>query len=195
MTNGHVYPQVDQHQWGTSWAERPLLFHSEAGKNFSLVPAVKDSGLAVLVAGRGAAFGDLFNDGKTDVVINAIDHTPVLLRNVSPDHHHWVEIGLVGGPKSPRDATCATVYLKANGMRMRQDVISSGSYVSSNDRRLHFGLGDSTDAGIAEIHWPSGAKETVKIPAPDRIYTITEAVGITGALCEGKPCAVAKQAK
>jgi hypothetical protein len=193
MTNGHVYPQADEHEWGTTWAERPLLFHNEGGKNFSLVPAVKGTGLAVLVTGRGAAFGDLFNDGKIDVVINAMDHTPVLLRNVSPDHHHWVELGLVGGPKSPRDATCATIYLKANGMRMRQDVLSSGSYVSSSDRRMHFGLGDATDAGTAEIHWPSGAKEFVKIPAPDRIYTITEGVGITGALCGGKPCEAEKQ--
>jgi hypothetical protein len=100
-----------------------------------------------------------------------------------------VELQLVGGPKSPRDATCATVYLKANGMRMRQDVLASGSYISSNDRRLHFGLGDATDAGTAEIHWPSGVKETVKLPAEDRIYTIAEGVGITGALCGGKPCA------
>jgi hypothetical protein len=202
MTNGHVYPQVDQHDWGTSWAERPLLFHNELGKNkneggksFSLVPAVKGTGLAVVTPGRGAAFGDLFNDGKIDVVINSIDSVPVLLRNVNQDHHHWVEIGLVGGPKSPRDATCATVYLKANGMRMRQDVLSSGSYVSSSDRRLHFGLGDATDAGTAEIHWPSGAKEMVRIPAVDRIYTIKEGVGITGALCGGRPCGVAKQAK
>jgi hypothetical protein len=194
MTNGHVYPQVDQHEWGTSWAERPLLFHNESGKSFSLVPAVKGTGLAVVTPGRGAAFGDLFNDGKIDVVINAVDSVPTLLRNVSPDHHHWVEIGLVGGPKSPRDATCATVYLKANAMRMRQDVMSSGSYVSSNDRRLHFGLGDATDAGTAEIHWPSGAKEIVKIPAVDRVYTITEGVGITGALCAGKPCESGKQA-
>jgi hypothetical protein len=81
------------------------------------------------------------------------------------------------------------VYLQANGLRMRQDVLSSGSYISANDRRLHFGLGDATDAGTAEIHWPSGAKETVKIPAVDRIYTIEEGKGITGALCGGKPCA------
>ena len=74
-------------------------------------------------------------------------------------------------------------------MRQRQDVLSSGSYISANDRRLHFGLGDATDAGTAEIHWPSGAKETVKIPAVDRIYTIEEGKGITGALCGGKPCA------
>jgi hypothetical protein len=96
---------------------------------------------------------------------------------------------LVGGPKSPRDATCATVYLTANGMRMRQDVLSSASYISANDRRLHFGLGDSTDAGTAEIHWPSGAKEIVKLPAEDHIYTITEGQGITGVLCGGIKCA------
>ncbi len=194
MTNGHVYPEVDQHDWGTTFAERPLLFHNvpdETGKGrkFQYVPPVKGSGLAVVVPGRGAAFGDLFNDGKIDVIINPVDGPPVLLRNVNPDHHNWVEVGLVGGPKSPRDATCATVYLQANGMRQRRDVLSSGSYISSNDRRLHFGLGDAKDAGTAEIHWPSGAKETVKLPAVDRIYTITEGKGITGALCGGKPCA------
>jgi len=197
--NGHVYPQVDQHDWGTTFAERPLLFHNvpEAtgkGRKFEYVPPVKGTGLAVVIPGRGAAFGDLFNDGKIDVIINPIDGPPVLLRNVNPDHHHWVEMQLVGGPKSPRDATCATVYLSANGMRMRQDVLASGSYISSNDRRLHFGLGDAKDAGTAEIHWPSGAKEMVKIPAEDRIFTITEGKGITGALCGGKPCAGAKSA-
>jgi hypothetical protein len=73
-------------------------------------------------------------------------------------------------------------------MRMRQDVLASGSYISSNDRRLHFGLGDAADAGVAEIHWPSGAKEMVKLPASDRIFTITEGQGITGTLCGQKPC-------
>jgi len=196
MTNGHVYPQVDQHNWGTSFAERPLLFHNvpEAngkGRKFEYVPPVKGTGLADLIPGRGAAFGDLFNDGKIDVVINPIDGPPVLLRNVNPDHHHWVEIKLVGGARSPRDATCATGYLTANGMRQRQDVLASGSYISANDRRLHFGLGNATDAGSLEIHWPSGKKETVKLPAVDRIYTITEGQGITGALCGGIPCEAA----
>jgi hypothetical protein len=144
----------------------------------------------VVTPARGAAFGDLFNDGKIDVVINPIDGPPVLLRNVNPDHHHWVEMKLVGGPKSPRDATCATAYLTANGMRQRQDVLASGSYISSNDPRLHFGLGDASDAGTVEIHWPSGKEETIKLPAVDRIYTITEGQGITGALCGGKPCDV-----
>ncbi len=202
--NGHVYPEVDQHDWGTTWAERPLLFHNvpdgPKDRRFEYIPAVKGTGLAAVIPARGAAFGDLFNDGKIDVIINPIDGPAVLLRNVNPDHHHWVELKLVGGTnpvtgrKSPRDATCATVYLKANGMRMRQDVLASGSYISSNDRRVHFGLGDATDAGNAEIHWPSGARETIKLPATDRIYTIEEGKGITGALCGGNPCADPKAA-
>ncbi len=184
MVNGHVYPQVDQHDWGTTFAERPLLFHnvpSGAGKGrkFDYIPPLKGSGLADVIPARGAAFGDLFNNGKIDVVINPVDGPAVLLRNVNPDHHHWVELKLVGGPKSPRDATCATAYLSANGMRQRQDVLASGSYISANDRRLHFGMGDATDAGTVEIHWPSGAKETIKLPAVDRIFTITEGKGIT----------------
>ena len=199
--NGHVYPEVDEHDWGTTFAERPLLFHnipetSGKGRKFEVIPPVKNTGLADVIPARGAAFGDLFNDGKIDVIINPIDGPPALFRNVNLDKHHWVEIGLVGGKNpvngktSPRDATCATVYLQANGTRQRRDVLSSGSYISANDRRLHFGLGDSTDAGTAEIHWPSGAKQKIKIPAVDRIYTIEEGRGITGALCDGKPCEV-----
>jgi hypothetical protein len=197
-TDGHVYPQVDQHDWGTTFAERPLLFHNipdgPKERKFEYVPPVKGSGLAVVIPGRGAAFGDLFNDGKIDVILNPVDGPPVLLRNVNPDHHHWVGMQLVGGVNpangkaSPPDATCATVFLRANGMRQRQDVLASGSYIGANDRRPHFGLGNATDAGTAEIHWPSGAKESVKLPAVDRIYTITEGKGITGALCGGKPC-------
>jgi hypothetical protein len=197
--NGHVYPQVDQHDWGTTFAERPLLFHNVPDgpkeRKFENVPPVKDTGLAVVVPGRGVAFGDLFNDGKIDAIINPVDGPPVLLRNVNPDRHHWVEMKLVGGvnpangKKSPRDATCATVYLKANGMRQRRDVLSSGSYIGASDRRLHFGVGDARDAGIAEIHWPSGAKEMIKLPAVDRIYTIEEGKGIVDALCGGKTCA------
>jgi hypothetical protein len=151
---------------------------------------VKDTGLAVLVSARGAAFGDLFNDGRIDAVISPIDGAPVLLRNLNPDHNHWVELNLVGGKGSPRDAVGARVFLKANGVRMRQDVLSSGSYISSNDKRAHFGLGAATDAGTAEIHWPSGHMEIVRLPARDIIYTITEGKGITGALCKGTPCSI-----
>jgi hypothetical protein len=184
IINGHVYPEVDRHPaWGTSYAQRPLLYHNIKKGKFELVPPVEGTGLAQVSVGRGAAFGDIFNDGKIDVVINNMDGAPILLRNVNPDHHHWVELKLIGGPKSPRDAVGATVYLIAAGIRQRGDVLSGGSYLSSNDMRVHFGLGDSADAGSAEIHWPSGAKETIKLPAPDRIYTISEGHGITSEPC------------
>jgi hypothetical protein len=190
IVNGHVYPQVDQHpDWGMSYAQRPLLFRNLRNGTFALVPAVEGSGLAAVCVGRGAAFGDLFNDGKIDVVINNLDGVPLLLRNVNPDHNHWVSLQLTGGSKSPRDAVGATVYLTAGGIRQRGDVLSGGSYLSSNDLRVHFGLGEAARIDVVEIHWPSGAREAVKLPAVDRIYTITEGRGITGAWCGGKRCA------
>ena len=121
-----------------------MLFHNIGGKKFETVPAVEGTGLADVIAGRGMAVGDLFNDGKLDAVINVMDGHPVLLRNVSPDKNHWLELKLVGGPKSPRDAVGATVYVTANGMKQRGDVMSGGSYLSSNDPRPHFGLGQAT---------------------------------------------------
>jgi hypothetical protein len=191
MVNGHIYPAAGRMDWGTSYAQRPLLFHNTRDGKFEEAPPVKGSGLASVISGRGAAFGDLFNNGKIDVVINTLDGPPVLLKNVNPDHHHWVELKLQGGSKGPRDAVGATVYLTANGMRQRQDVLSGGSYVSTNDQRPHFGLGDATDAGTAEIHWPTGSKEVVKLPAVDRIFTISEGKGITAAQCGGQACPVA----
>ncbi|HEX4022154.1 MAG TPA: CRTAC1 family protein [Acidobacteriaceae bacterium] len=179
LANGHVYPQVDQHNWGTSFAERPLLFHNvDHGKKFVLMPAVEGTGLADVIPARGAAFGDLFNDGKIDVVINCIDHTPVLLRNVNPDHNHWVELQLIEGSKGPRDAIGATVYLTAGGMRQRGDVMSGGSFESSNSQRLHFGLGQATTVDDVEIHWPYGPVEHVHLPNVDRIFMVEEGKGI-----------------
>ena len=172
--NGHVYPGVDQSDWGTTFAERPLLFRNLHNGKFELVPAVKGTGLAALLTARGAAFGDLFNDGKIDVVINQLNNTPVLLRNVSADHNHWVGIKLVGGPKSPTDAVGTAVYLKAGGIRQRADVISGGSYASSNDFRLHFGLGSSSKIDGVEIHWPSGNVQQLDLSAVDCFFTVTE---------------------
>ena len=177
MSDGHVYPQADKYAWGTSWKQRPMLFHNLQGKSFENVPAVEGSGLADVIAGRGMAVGDLFNDGKLDAVISVMDGHPVLLRNVSPDHNHWLELKLIGGPRSPRDAVGATVYLTANGMKQREDVISGGSYLSSNDPRPHFGLGQATKIDDIEIHWPDGKVEHVPVPGIDRIVTITEGSG------------------
>ena len=188
FVNGHIYPAADRLDWGTSYSQRPLLFHNLRDGRFEETPAVKGSGLAQIISGRGAAFGDLFNDGKIDVVISPIEGPPVLLKNIHQNQHHWVELKLVGGAKSPRDGVGATVYLNANGLRQRQDVLSGGSYASTNDPRPHFGLGDSTDPGSAEIHWPSGAVETVKLPAADRIFTLAEGKGVVGQQCSTDPC-------
>ena len=179
FVSGHVYPQVDKHEWGTSFAERPLLFHNlDHGKKFEVMPAVIGTGLADVIPARGAAFGDLFNDGKIDVVINCLDHTPVLLKNVNDDHNHWVGLLLIGGSKSPRDAVGSTVYVTAGGMRQRGDVMSGGSFESSNDFRLHYGLGDATTVDKVEIRWPDGAKETYTLPGVDRYYAIEEGKGL-----------------
>lgn len=138
---------------------------------FELVPAVEDAGLVLVTVGRGSVFGDIFNEGKIDVVINSLDGVPILLRNVNPDHHHWVELKLIGSDKSPRDAIGATVYLTVNGLGQREDVLNGGSNLSSNDFRIHFGLESAADAGPAEIYWHYGKQ------------------GMTEALCGRKPCA------
>jgi enediyne biosynthesis protein E4 len=134
--------------------------------------------LADVISARGAAFGDLFNDGHIDVVLNVIDSTPVLLRNVMKNSNHWVTFKLVGGKKSPRDAVGAKVFVTAGGARQRADVFSGGSYASSSDERVHFGLGTAAKVEKVEIVWPSGVKEEIAVPGVDRIYTVEEGVGI-----------------
>jgi hypothetical protein len=177
MANSHVYPIVDRMPWGTSYAERPLLFRNLEGKKFEPVPAVEGSGLARVVAGHGLAVGDLFNDGKLDAVINVIDGHPLLLRNVSPDKHAWIDLKLVGGSKSPRDAVGATVYLTAGGKKQRGDVIAGASYASTHDPRVHFGLGDASAVESIEVHWPSGSVEKFTASKLNQVLTLTEGHG------------------
>jgi hypothetical protein len=134
--------------------------------------------LADVIPARGAAFGDLFNDGHIDVVLNNMDSVPALLRNVVKNGNHWISLKLVGGPKSPRDAIGAKVFLTAGGVRQRGDVISGGSYGSSSDERVHFGLGSAAKVEKVEIHWPSGRKEEITVPGIDRILTVEEGKGV-----------------
>src|SRR5882672_10456390 len=178
VANGHVYPAVDQQDWGTTWLQRPQLFRNLDGRKFAEAPPSTGSGLAELLAGRGAAVGDLFNDGHLDVVVNTMDSTPALLRNVVNNNNHWISLRLIGGPKSPRDAIGAKVFMTRGAIRQRADIFSGGSYGSSSDQRAHFGLGRSDKIDKIEIHWPSGLKQELTAPSVDRIFTVVEGKGI-----------------
>jgi hypothetical protein len=120
----------------------------------------------------------LFNDGKVDVIINSLDGPPILLRNVVENGNHWIDLKLIGGAGSPRDAIGAKVFVTAGGITQRNDVISGGSYCSSNDLRLHFGVAKASRVDKLEIHWPSGKTQAVEIDALDRIYAIEEGKGV-----------------
>jgi hypothetical protein len=109
----------------------------------------------------------------------------VLLRNVNDDHNHWVGLLLTGGPKSPRDAIGATVFLTAGGVRQRADVMSGGSYESSNDFRPHFGLGQNTKVDKVEIRWPDGKLDTIALPGIDRYYAVKEGSGVVPSVYDG----------
>jgi hypothetical protein len=112
------------------------------------------------------------------VVINNLDSTPILLRNVVENKNHWITLKLIGGPKSPHDAIGTKVFVTAGGIRQRQDVFSGGSYGSSSDPRVHFGIGGIHIIDKLEIYWPSGTKQEITLPGVDRIFVIDETKGL-----------------
>jgi enediyne biosynthesis protein E4 len=178
VVNGHVYPGVDAHQWGTSYAQQPLLFRNRFGK-FDRVGAAPGSALAEAWPGRGLATGDLDGDGRTDLVINNLDSKPSVLRNVTTTTAHWLDIRLIGtAKKNPRDAIGSTVYLTTGKLRQRQDVISGAGYCSQNDMTLHFGLGSAKRVDKLEIRWADGSIEKIAVPSIDRVFTITQGRGV-----------------
>jgi hypothetical protein len=182
--NGHIYRNADAYNWGTTWAQRPLLFHNDHGKSIDPIPAVEGTALAEPMTSRGLAIGDLFNDGHLGAVVNNIDAAPALLRNVVANSNHWVAFKLVGsgkpgpgGLKSSRDAVGATLYLTAGGIKQRADIFTGGSFASTSDMRPHFGLGSATSVDSLEIRWPSGLVETFPVPSIDKVVTLTEGTG------------------
>ena len=176
VANGHAYPQVDRFDWGTTWAQRPLLFKNVKGTRYDEVPARSGSGLAAVVPARGAAFGDLDHDGRVDVILNNHDQPPTLLRNVAAAGH-WISIALDAGPEKPRAALGAVVTLVAGGLRLRRDILSGGSYCSQSDFRAHFGIGDAGKIDRIQVRWPDGQREGFAAPGIDRIVTLKRGEG------------------
>jgi hypothetical protein len=179
VANGHVYPAVDKHQWGTSYAQQAVLFRNLSTGRFERVGARPGTALATAWVARGLATGDLDGDGRLDLVLNVMDAAPVVLRNVAETRNHWLRLQLQGDParRSPRDAIGARVYLTTAKLTQRDDRVSGAGYSSQNDPCLFFGLGAATKVDRLEVVWPSGARETFDVPGVDRTLTLVEGKG------------------
>jgi enediyne biosynthesis protein E4 len=182
VANGHVYPVVDNFQWGTSFAQQLLLFRNEKAdaKNirlkFERVAAAVDSALAESMVARGLAIADFDSDGKPDAIVNNMDGTPCLMKNVSVSKNHWLALKLIGDTsrKTPKDAIGSTVYATVGNLRQRFDLTSGGGYASQNEQVIHIGLGDAMKIDMLEIVWANGQSEKIKIDKIDRLMTIKQ---------------------
>jgi hypothetical protein len=181
VANGHVYPAVDKYQWGTSFAQQPLLFRNLSNGRFERAGAAPGSGLARAWPSRGLAVGDLDGDGRVDAVLNNLDSAPTVLRNVTKPEGHWLELRLTGDvtKKSPKDATGAIAYVVTGKLRQRADLFSGAGFGSQNDSRLHFGLGASQRVDRLEVKWPDGSLETFNVAGLDRVLTLVEGKGVS----------------
>ncbi|MBZ5704032.1 MAG: CRTAC1 family protein [Acidobacteriia bacterium] len=175
VANGHVYPQVDSIPGGAHYRQPMQLFRNRRDGSFEDVSSVLDS--IPLESRRGAAFGDINNDGNIDILLINVGELPTLLLNQGGNKNHRVLFKLVGS-KSNRSAIGARVTVKAGKLTQFNEVRAGGSYISQNDPRLHFGLGTVSKMSEVEIRWPSGKLEVLHDVPADFIYTIVEGQGI-----------------
>ncbi len=177
VCNGHVYPQVDTIPGGTPYRQPMLLFRNHRDGTFEDVSSV----LADMPpqSRRGAAFGDINNDGNVDIVILNVGEPPTLLLNRTESGNHRVLFKLVG-VKSNKAAIGARVTVKSGAFTQMDEVRGGASYLSQNDLRLHFGLGASQEMSEVDIRWPNGDTEVLRDVAADFIYTVVEGEGIHG---------------
>ena len=177
VVNGHVYPQVDSLQAGARYRQQKLVFQNRKDGTFADVSNSVGAAVKVPQTSRGAAFGDLFNDGKIDVVVENIDGSPMILRNQDASGNHWITLQLVG-TRSNRLALGAKVRVIGGSLSQIDEVRSGGSYLSQNDLRVHFGLGTASRVDRVEIRWPSTGIQVLQNLAADRIYVVKEGEGI-----------------
>ena len=160
ITNGHVIDNVKLFQSNLSYAQKDLLFENIGGK-FKDISAQAGPALQTLRVGRGLAVADFDNDGYPDVVISSLDRRPALLRNLGARTGNWIMIR-AKGTKSNRFGLGATVKLQTSAGTQVGEINNVASYLSSNDTRLHFGVGQATIIQQIEILWPSGTRQVLK---------------------------------
>jgi hypothetical protein len=176
---GSVFPEVERTHPDYPYKTPRVLFRNLGNGKFEELIGAAGPAIEEPHSSRGVAFGDFDNDGDIDILIMNVNEPPSLLRNDVSGGGRWLKVRLEG-VKSNRSAIGATVIAAYGGRRQAQAVTAQTSYLSVNDRRLHFGLGSETTADL-EIWWPNGGKETVRGVAADRLVTIREGEGIVKA--------------
>jgi hypothetical protein len=178
-----VYPEVEQLKTEAGYPQRKLLYKNLRNGRFADVSMQAGEGISGPVAARGCAFGDFDNDGDVDVVINAVNDFPQLLRCDSQTGNNWLKIKTIG-TKSNRSgigARLKCVTRMAGESKPHQqidEVRSGGSYISQNDLRVHFGLGKAEKVELLEIRWPSGLVDTLKDIKVNQQVFVKEGEGI-----------------
>jgi hypothetical protein len=177
IVSGHVYPQVDSVPQGAKYREPKVLLLNHRDGTFKDISKLAGPAIQNPQVSRGMAVGDLFNDGRLEAVIENLVGKPTILRPEGGARNHWVSFQLEG-VKSNRLALNARVRATAGRLVQLGEVISGGSYLSQNDLRIHFGLGDRELVDKAEVLWPDGKVETLTNLAADRFYVVREGAGV-----------------
>lgn len=173
VAQGHDIDNIQLSYPQLRYKEPPLLLRNMGNGTFADVSAKSGGVFQQQWVGRGLAVGDLNNDGKEDVVITTNDGPAYILRNETPTKNHWLTLDLVGHT-SNRDGFGAVIKLTTSKGSQWVTVSDAGSYLSSSDKRPHFGLGADTKADSVEIDWPSGILQVLKDVAGDRILRVDE---------------------
>ena len=157
IANGHLEDQIDKYDQSSEYRQRNQVYRGESGR-FREITRGGGSGLTEKLSSRGAAFGDIDNDGDLDIVVCNSRERPSLLINETPAKNAWLSLRLKG--KKDPYALGARATIRAGGRTQVAEVRSGGSYVCQNDLRLHFGLADSKKADRVTIRWPGGNTST-----------------------------------
>jgi hypothetical protein len=171
IAQSHVMDTIEKSEPHLRYRESPLLLHNNANKRFVNVSDLAGEVFQQRWAARGMAIGDINNDGKTDIVVSSTNGPAWVLLNETQTTNHWIEFKLQG-VKSNRDGIGATVKITTSIGDQYAAVITSGSYQSSGDPRVHFGIGTDTRVKSVEIQWPSGVVQSLHDLDTDQILKI-----------------------